>query len=169
MNLIDALQTKDTRTSNGMPTNSTSLSACVDMFFQIGAMRGKRDNNQVQNLFVKAYAEDKLTAMKLLFWSRDVRGGAGERQSFRDIIKHLANSTNKEVLAKNLVLIPLYGRWDDLLSLFGTPLESNALTLIKQGLEDVKIAKEILSNLDSLSEEECGKIINQYYTHSNDF
>ena len=89
MNLLDALQTKDTTTTNGMSTNSTSLSACVDMFFQIGAMRGK-DSILSQNLFVKAYAEDKTIASKLLFWSRDVRGGSGERQIFRDIIKYLA-------------------------------------------------------------------------------
>jgi hypothetical protein len=135
MNLINALQTKDTVTTNGMVTNSTSLSACVDMFFNIGALRGK-DVNTIQNLFVKAYAEDKLIATKLLFWSRDVRGGSGERQIFRDIIKYLATSRNKNVVAENIGLIPFFGRWDDLLVLIGTPLENDALSLIKEGLAD---------------------------------
>jgi hypothetical protein len=40
MNLIDAIQQKDTLTENGMTTNSTSLNHCVNLFFQIGVMRG---------------------------------------------------------------------------------------------------------------------------------
>jgi hypothetical protein len=134
MSLFAALQTNDTRTENGMPTNSTSLSNCVDLFFQIGAMRGK-DKQTLINSFVKAYYEDALTAMRLLFWSRDVRGGAGERQIFRDIVAYLAAS-NTEVLSKNLTLFSEYGRWDDLLSLIGTPLETQALVVIEKGLAD---------------------------------
>jgi hypothetical protein len=41
------------------------------------------------NSFTKAFGENQLTAMKLLFWARDVRGGAGERQVFKDIINIL--------------------------------------------------------------------------------
>lgn len=131
--LLRAIQTKDTTTTNGMSTNSSSLNHCVNLFFQIGAMRGK-DKQVLINTFVKAYNEDALTAMKLLFWSRDIRGGAGERQIFRDIIKYMAeNHTNS--LSKNLSLVPEYGRWDDLLQLIGTRLEKDALTLIKSGLE----------------------------------
>ena len=40
MNLIDAIQQRDTMTENGMTTNSSSLNHCVNLFFQIGAMRG---------------------------------------------------------------------------------------------------------------------------------
>ncbi len=131
--LLAALQTNDTLTTNGMTTSSSSLNSCVDLFFQIGAMRGK-DKQVLINAFVKAYSEDALTAMKLLFWARDVRGGAGERQIFRDIIKYLAK-TKTESLAKNLSLIPEFGRWDDLLELIGTALESQALAAIKAGLD----------------------------------
>ena len=131
--LLRAMQTNDTVTTNGMATNSSSLNHCVNLFFQIGAMRGK-DKQVLINTFVKAYNEDALTAIKLLFWSRDIRGGAGERQIFRDIIKYMAEK-HTESLAKNLSLIPEYGRWDDLLQLIGTRLENQALTLIKGGLE----------------------------------
>ena len=41
MNLLAAMQTKNSLTENGMVTNSTSLNNCVDLFFQIGAMRGQ--------------------------------------------------------------------------------------------------------------------------------
>ena len=158
--LLRAMQTNDTVTTNGMATNSSSLNHCVNLFFQIGAMRGK-DKQVLINTFVKAYNEDALTAIKLLFWSRDIRGGAGERQIFRDVIKYMAEK-HTESLAKNLSLIPEYGRWDDLLQLIGTRLENQALTLIKGGLEAGKKAKDLLSKLDLLSEEECGKLITKF-------
>lgn len=130
--LLAAMQTKDSRTENGMLTNSTSLNNCVNLFFQIGAMRGQ-DKNRLINAFSKAFNENSLTAMKLLFWTRDVRGGAGERQIFKDIIKYLSEN-HSESLRKNLHLISEFGRWDDLLVLFGTPLEVEVLSLIKDAL-----------------------------------
>lgn len=131
--LLSALQTENTLTENGMTTSSSSLSHCVNLFFQIGAMRGK-ERQTVINAFVRAYNENPLTAMKLLFWARDVRGGAGERQIFRDIVQYLAN-TQTESLRKNVSLFPEYGRWDDLLVLLGTKLSDEALVVIKNGLD----------------------------------
>jgi hypothetical protein len=134
MSLLKAMQTNNSRTENGMVTNSSSLNHCVDLFFQIGAMRGQ-DKTRLINAFTKAFGENQLTAMKLLFWARDIRGGAGERQIFKDIIEYLAVNRT-EVLGKNLGLITEFGRWDDLLVLIGTPLEKEALALISKGLAD---------------------------------
>ena len=131
--LVDAIRTKDALTENGMATNSTSLNDCVDLFFQIGALRGQ-DKQKKINAFVKAYSEDALTATKILFWARDVRGGAGERGTFREIITYLANNRT-ETLKKNLNLISEYGRWDDLLVLVGTKLEADALEIIATALK----------------------------------
>ncbi len=133
--LIEAITTNDARTENGMATHSSSLNLCVDLFFTIGAMRGQ-DKTRLINTFTKAYGEDALTATKLLFWARDVRGGAGERQIFRDIITYLASSKHVSTLKNNLALISEYGRWDDLLLLIGTPLEKDALDLIATALKD---------------------------------
>jgi hypothetical protein len=131
--LLKAMQTNDSLTENGMSTNSSSLNHCVDLFFQIGAMRGQ-DKQRLINAFTKAFAEDSLTAMKLLFWARDVRGGAGERQIFRDIVTYLAIN-RKDALSKNLGLFAEYGRWDDLLVLVGTPLETEALSIISESIK----------------------------------
>jgi hypothetical protein len=131
--LLKAMQTNNSLTENGMTTNSSSLNLCVDLFFQIGAMRGQ-DKTRLINAFTKAFGENPLNAMRLLFWARDVRGGAGERQIFRDIIEYLAKNRT-EVLGKNLHLISEFGRWDDLLVLVGTPLETQALGLISEGLK----------------------------------
>ena len=132
--LLSAMQTKDSLTENGMVTNSTSLNNCVDLFFQIGAMRGA-DKQRLINVFTKAFGENPLTAMKLLFWARDIRGGAGERQIFKDIIGYLAVNRT-ETLGKNLNLISEFGRWDDLLVLVGTPLETQAFGLIAEALKN---------------------------------
>jgi hypothetical protein len=131
--LLAAMQTNDSLTENGMVTNSSSLNHCVNLFFQIGAMRGQ-DKSRLINAFTKAFGENPLTAMKLLFWARDVRGGAGERQIFRDIIGYLANN-RRDVLGKNLNLISEFGRWDDLLVLVGTPLETEALELFADAIK----------------------------------
>lgn len=132
--LLNAMRTKDSFTTNGMTTNSTSLNNCVDLFFQIGAMRGQ-DKSRLINAFTKAFGENQLNAMRLLFWARDVRGGAGERQIFKDIMTYLANNRT-EVMRKNIHLVSEFGRWDDLLVLIDTPLEKDALELIAKGLAD---------------------------------
>lgn len=132
--LLGAMQTKNSFTENGMVTNSSSLNECVNLFFQIGAMRGQ-DKTRLINAFTKAFGENPLTAMKLLFWARDVRGGAGERQIFKDIVTYLAKNKTA-IMAKNIHLISEFGRWDDIEVLFGTPLEGEALKIISGALAD---------------------------------
>jgi hypothetical protein len=117
-----------------MTTNSSTLNECVNLFFSIGAMRGK-NKNKIVSMFSKAFNEDPRTAMRILFWSRDVREGAGERQIFRDIVNYLATNHPQAVKA-NLDLIPEYGRWDDIHGLFETELENDAVSLLVQGLKD---------------------------------
>ena len=133
MNLVDALRQEDILTENGMATNSTSLNTCVDLFFNIGAMRGQ-DKQRLIATFSKAFNEDPKRAMKLLFWARDVRGGAGERQVFKDILVYLAE-THDLALKPNLGLIAEYGRFDDLLTLVGTYLENDALIIIENAIK----------------------------------
>jgi len=120
-----------TTTTNGMATLKKTSNACVDLFFCIGAMRGKDKKDIVISKFMDAFNENPLTAMKILFWSRDIRGGAGERQIFRDIIKHLS-SINADIVNINIKNIPVYGRWDDLLCLFNTKNDKS----VKQFISD---------------------------------
>jgi hypothetical protein len=135
MNLIDAIQQKDTTTENGMTTNSSSLNHCVNLFFQIGAMRGA-SKDRLHAKVSKAFNEDPLTTIRIIFWTRDVRGGAGERQIFRDCLLWLCDN-HREVLHKNIHLISEYGRWDDVLTLVGTQnCWDSALGLVKTALEN---------------------------------
>jgi hypothetical protein len=62
-----------TRTENGALANRTTKSAIVDFFGEAGALRS-RSEQDIINLFNRAFAEDKLIAMKMLFYMRDIRG-----------------------------------------------------------------------------------------------
>jgi len=128
--LIDALRQNDTFTENLMPTHSTSLDRCVDLFAGIGSARNWSED-EIESAFVRAFEQEPLTAMKILFWARDVRGGAGERRVFRVITKYMDGNSNYDwALNKNIGLIPEYGRWDDLFPLN----EEHVLGMIKHGL-----------------------------------
>jgi hypothetical protein len=132
MNFINALQSNDTLTENGMVTNSSTLNECVNLFFTIGAMRGQ-DKQRLLSNFSKAFNENPISALKILFWARDVRGGAGERQIFRDILKYLSEN-HPNVVRKNIQAIPFFGRWDDLSVFFGSDLEADAIQMYVSGL-----------------------------------
>jgi hypothetical protein len=87
-------------------------------------------------LFNDAYQQDSALAKKLLFWARDVRGGAGERRAFRACLQWFDQNYPQEM--SNIVqYIPVFGRWDDGWVLSGTNRESwkkmIAATLVNQG------------------------------------
>ena len=132
--LMDSMRTETGLTENGMKTNVTTLNACTDLFFQIGAMRGQ-DEKRLIAMFSAAYGENPLVAMKLLFWVRDIRGGAGERKIFRTLTNYLYK-TSRASMRKNLSLIPEFGRWDDLFQFLDTDFKSDVLNIIKEGLDD---------------------------------
>lgn len=81
MSYLDELQkaTNKTTTENGGATNASSLNPCLD-FFALGASK-REDPEAAARLFSKAYAKDRTTALRTLFYIRDVRGGQGERDA----------------------------------------------------------------------------------------
>ncbi len=122
-----------TYTENGAVTHKTTRSDCLDLFATIGALRRESDGEIIAR-FMRAFAEDRDIAVKLLFFARDVRGGLGERRVFRVCLRWLAYNAPATV-RKNLSLISEYGRFDDLLALFGTPVEKDTLKLIREQLQ----------------------------------
>ena len=136
--LVNALRTENTVTENGMVTSSSTLSATLDLFFVIGAVRKQVKNIEGQSRligkFEAARNEDALITRKLLFWSRDVRGGAGEREAFRVLLRYTAKNYPQDVI-DNIDLISEYGRWDDVFCLFNTQVEANAINLIIDNLK----------------------------------
>ena len=122
-----------TYTENGAVTYRSTLSDCLDLFATIGALRNAEEADIVSR-FIKAYAEDADTAMKTLFFARDIRGGLGERRVFKTILTYLAVN-EPESVRRNIVYIAEYGRFDDLLALIGTPCEADMMTYIKEQLD----------------------------------
>ena len=101
--------------------------------FSQGLFLRDANEEEIIELFSKAYEEDQLKSLKILFFIRDKEKGLGERRIFRVILNYLG-SINSEILKENLSLVPYYGRWDDLYALFDTKLESEAIELIKERL-----------------------------------
>ncbi len=119
-------------TENGAATLKTTESDCLDLFATIGAIRRESDK-EITARFMRAFAEDKDIAMKLLFFARDIRGGLGERRVFRVSLRWLANNA-PETVRRNLSYVAEYGRFDDLLVLLDTPVEKDMLNLIREQL-----------------------------------
>jgi hypothetical protein len=131
-------------TENCGLTHRTTNSKVYDLFALGGSYRKRTDEDCIL-LFKNALEEDEVLALKCLFYLRDCRGGQGERRFFRVCYKWLANK-HPEVAARNLDKIPLFGRYDDLYCLEGTPLENEMFAFIKSeiagGLEVLESIKE---------------------------
>ena len=76
-------------TENGAVMYKTSGKKLVDINFAVSSLRQKSDD-EVIKMFSEAYYENKEYAVRWLFMLRDVRGGLGERKSFRTCFKWLA-------------------------------------------------------------------------------
>lgn len=122
--------TNMTRTTNGMRALKTSAAANVDLFFKIGAMRGK----DVLPSFTAAYKENPELATRIALWARDVRGGAGERKAFRDILAHLS-TVDPDLASAVVERVPELGRWDDLFYTRG-PAREKAFSLIAKAIKE---------------------------------
>ena len=127
---VNAVVNQSARTENGMRARKSTASQCVDLFFKIGASRGK----DIVPSFVGALVENQDYALRIAQWARDARGGSGERELFRQILKYLANN-NQDAAIKLLHKVPEVGRWDDLLVFDQGPVRDAAFDLIKSALE----------------------------------
>lgn len=136
MSYLDELQKATNRatTENGGATNASSLNPCLD-FFALGASK-RKDPEAAARLFRLAYNKDKTTALRTLFYIRDVRGGQGERDIFRACMEELA-AFDVNTADRMLKFIPEYGRWDDVV--YHRAANVAAVEMIKKQLaEDEK-------------------------------
>lgn len=128
--LLDAMKVNGSHsyTENGGKAYSTTMNGLLDLFAFGGAYRSRSEEDCIL-LFMKAFKENEPYAMKCLFYLRDVRGGQGERRFFRTVMNYLAIHET-EVARRNLQYVAEYGRWDDLYTFVGTPLESEAFDIM---------------------------------------
>ena len=132
-------------TENGAVAYDSTGSKLYDLFALGGAYRN-RDLHDKYILFANAFEEDMEMALKCLFYLRDVRGGQGERQFFRDCFYYiLANDLVSYDTARNLInLIPEYGRWDDVICLYGkvsTKIDEIVIGILRNQLSEDLISE----------------------------
>lgn len=128
------------RTENGARQYHTTNSACLDLFSTIGSCRNNTE--RAIDLFREAMIENPDLAIRILLWAHDVRGGAGERQVFKDIMVAAINGgiIPSNIAAMILTKVPEYGRWSTLLYLLEhinhKGLQSYILKLIASALKN---------------------------------
>lgn len=143
--LHHTLNHRKTFTENGAAGYAATGKALADINFAAASLRHESEEAIVRQ-FLPAFFEDRTLAVKWLFFLRDVRGGLGERRSFHILFRYLAGC-HPELVRRLTELVAEYGRFDDLLCLFGTPAEDAALSVLQRQLvqddTDRKAAKPI--------------------------
>ena len=131
MNFAQAInnESRKTYTENGATAYNSTGSGLLDFFGSAGSLR-TADEARIERLFAEAVKDDPLLAAKALFYIRDIRGGLGERRTFRILLKYAAEH-HPEMIVPNIWAIGEYGRYDDLYELVGTPLESYMWAYVK--------------------------------------
>ena len=133
-------------TENGAVGYRTTGKELLDLNFAVASLR-KMTDAEVAKRFKKAFCEDKVLAMKWLFFARDARQGLGERRLFRVVLKDLVNS-NPEMVVPVINLIPEYGRYDDLWCLLDNKESADVICKLvddqlSEDLKNMKAKKSI--------------------------
>lgn len=134
------LMASEKLTENGAFARNTTFNAIVDLFAVAGALR-MRDNESIIEMWDDAFNENAELAFRMLFYIRNIRGGLGERNTFRVLLKHVAE-VYPDFVEANIDNIAFYGRYDDLFQLIGTPVENTVYNYIKTQLEKDDAAGE---------------------------
>lgn len=104
-------------TEKGALGYSTTGKKLLDVSFKLASYRQMPDAAIIKDFF-DAAAESPELALRFLFYARDIRGGAGERRYFRVIMAEMARRY-PELASALAVLVGEYGRYDDILDMYG--------------------------------------------------
>lgn len=134
--------TNVTKTTNGAKAYTSTRNSVLDLFYK-GATSRTTSNSDLKHLFEKAYAEDKELTLKCIFHIRDIRGGIGERETFRRLLVLIPNKDMRNI--ENFgSLVFEFGRFDDLISLLDYPQHELF------ALEQIQEANDGLEGIDDL-------------------
>ena len=143
MNAVKQTLNNESITENGAIGYQTTGKELLDLNFAVASLRSMTDEEVVRH-FMRAFNEDKLSAMVWLFYARDIRGGLGERRLFRTIL----SSLDSKFVVPIISLIPEYGRYDDMWCLLDNNSTANVVYKIvreqlSQDLKDMQENKSI--------------------------
>lgn len=142
MNFADVIKNKAEMkyTENGAITYNRLNGSLITLFAQIGALRPRSDK-EIEDKFAAAFNEDRFLATKMLFYAGNIRGGLGERRTFR-ICLHWLAVNHPTIVKKNIQNIALFNRFDSLFELVGTPCEKEMWSYtLKILLNDIQSMK----------------------------
>lgn len=117
------VNTQISRTENDAIAHVSTGNAFVDFFGTFGSMRGMA-KERIQDAFNRVFTINPVDAVKLLFYFRDAREGAKEKQIFLDVYKQWIDSDN-ELAYKLLPFVPEFGYWKDINNLIEYAYEKN--------------------------------------------
>ncbi|WP_300712383.1 DUF2828 family protein [uncultured Brachyspira sp.] len=129
-----------TTTENCALSNASTLDPVLDFFSKSGSLRGQ--DEELIRYFERSFKANEELSMRALFYMRDIKGGQGERNSFRILCKWLSTNSPDSII-RNMIHIPLFGRWDDFYT-FVTINQTKefALNIMKEQFDkDVELAK----------------------------
>lgn len=134
----NAIRTQSTGkfTENGAKAYNKLSNPVLTLFAQAGSLR-TRNESKIREMFRQAYSYDKELTTKMLFYIGDIRGGLGERRTFRICLNELSFIAPQTV-ENNIHNIAFYNRFDSLYSLINTPVETAMwIFMLNQWLSDV--------------------------------
>lgn len=133
-----------TYTQNYDLAYKSTLNYNLDFFALASSLRNGeyKDYPKLKELLDRAYTENKILAIKNIFFLRDVRNGNKERDLGRFALTYVANNDPK-VFKKIIPYIAEIGRWDDLVQILCATQQEKAKrdiakVLYKQLQKDVK-------------------------------
>lgn len=157
-------------TENGALAYETAGKAILDFNFALSGYRGEEVDTIMKDFAKVFYSEGAETAVKYLFYVGDIRGGAGERKTFRAGLLWIAEN-QPEICEAIIPLVAEYNRYDSLLSLLGTKLRKAVTSYLKSvimaDMVDMNLEKPITlaakwlpsENASSVQTRRCAKIV----------
>jgi Domain of unknown function (DUF2828) len=126
-------------TENGAKSLATTQNGRIDLFFKLLRNTSEEKTN---NLLERSWEESPLDTLKIIFFTRNCRGGKGERKQFQNCINWLIENRHVEVVRHNLENFPRYGFYKDLWNLLGTELQKDVISFYSQQLKNDLIILE---------------------------
>lgn len=123
-------------TENGAVGYKSTGNVLTDLNFRVTSMRNRVTSDDM-NLFVQAMNEDLDYAIRWLFFTRDVRGGMGERDVFKMMYMKYAELYPNEAKS-TLKLIAEFGRWKDVIDIINMD--------VTDMLGGMDLVKDVLNN-----------------------
>lgn len=133
-------------TENFAYAYSSTANPLLDLFGVAGGLRA-RNEDEIAGLFEEAFEQNRILATIMMFYIGDVRGGLGERRTFRTMFNWLAENHSAYV-ARVLDLVPEYTRWDNLWGALNTAVGDSIFELVH-----AQLRKDYQAMLDSNEEQ----------------